>query len=104
MLATALAGSALGRSATATAQPAELSYTVVKSFSGLYAKTAPNPLDWSINSTDGLAWDGSGIWMSSCDTMPFAKLDTNGVLLDEFMLPGMEMADHVAWDGQFLWA
>jgi hypothetical protein len=91
--------------AVATAKGAtELKYKVVKSFSSLVERKGTNVLKWEVNSTDGLAWDGSGLWMSGCDTMLFAKVDTNGKLIDKFMLPGMVMADHLAWDGKYLWA
>lgn len=96
--------SVLFSSASLAAGPPELKYKVVKSFSPLFDRTDPNPLRWEVNSTDGLAWDGSGIWVSGCDSMVFAKLDVNGALVDQFMLPGMEMADHLAWDGKYLWA
>ncbi|MCA9667054.1 MAG: hypothetical protein KC503_15760 [Myxococcales bacterium] len=84
--------------------PYELSYKVVKSFSTLVDKSAASPLSWDVNSPDGLAWDGSGLWVSGCDGMSFVKLDLDGKLVDRFMLPNMEMADHLAFDGTHLWA
>ncbi len=93
----------LSQSARA-AEPLRLEYTVVKTFSPLYDQSGSDPLQWGINSTDGLAWDGSGIWMTACGDRRLGKLDENGMLLDEITLPDVAGSDHIAWDGQFLWA
>lgn len=86
------------------AQPTGLQYEVVNSFSTLFDMSDRDPLRWAINSPDGLAWDGSGLWVSSCDSAVFAKFDVEtGEVIDQFVLPDMEMADHLAWDGSYLW-
>lgn len=81
-----------------------LTFEVENVFSTIYDQSGPNPLAWDVNGTDGIAWDGTGLWVTSCDTMTFAKFDVvTGLVMDEFTIPGMVMADHIAWDGQYLW-
>ena len=89
---------------TWAADVAQLDYTVIKSFSTLYDQSGANPLTWSVNSTDGIAWDGSGLWLSACDGAVMGKLDENGQLVDELSIPMLAGADHVAWDGTHLWS
>ena len=80
-----------------------LAYETVTSFSTLFGREGRDPLRWEVNGPDGIAWDGSGIWVTGCDSMVFGKLDVTGGLIEQFRLPGMEMADHLAWDGEYLW-
>ncbi len=94
-------------SGSARAEPYELSYTVTNSFSTIYEETDDWSLYWPINGTDGLAWDGEGVWASSCDSMLLAKFDPEtGDVIDEIEYPEDAhhmMVDHMAWDGQYLW-
>jgi len=91
----------------ATAAPYELEYEVENVFSTIYDQSGFEPLYWPINGTDGLAWDGEGVWASSCDSMLIAKFDPEtGEVIDELSYPADAhdfMMDHMAWDGQYLW-
>lgn len=87
--------------------PVELEYEVVNVFSTIYEEGSGSPLYWPINGTDGLAWDGEGIWAGSCDSMLMAKFDPEtGEVIDELEYPEDNhemMVDHMAWDGTHLW-
>jgi hypothetical protein len=90
----------------ASGEPYELRYHVVRSFSTLVYRPAGGDrlLDWDVNSPDGIAWDGNGIWVSGCDTMTLLKLDPNtGGEIERWRLPMEDMTDHLAWDGRYLW-
>ncbi|NOY90112.1 MAG: hypothetical protein GXP55_02805, partial [Deltaproteobacteria bacterium] len=95
---------ALAYSLPLEAQVPELTYTVVKSWSTLYDTTMANPAYGPVNSPDGIAWDGSGLWITQCGGPNFAKFDTDGNFIESFTLPGGDVADHLAWDGTYLWA
>jgi hypothetical protein len=56
------------------AQVPELTYTVVKSWSTLYDTSITNPAYGPVNSPDGIAWDGSGLWISGSPASPAASL------------------------------
>ncbi len=89
----------------AGAQVPELTYTVVRSWSTLYdTSVLPNPAYGPVNSPDGIAWDGSGLWVTQCGGENFARFDETGNFLEAFSLPGGEFADHLAWDGTYMWA
>ena len=72
--------------------------TLVKSF------TLPDYLDQS--SHFGLAWDGTGFWVS--DSQRLAKVDANGNLLSSFMYNDLQWPlrdfEALVWDGTNLYA
>jgi hypothetical protein len=85
----------------------QLKYKVVGSFSTIYNKQGTSALQWEINGPDGLAWDGSGIWVTSCETVTLAKFSTTGKIIESFRVPmsdgRMNMTDHLIWDGTYIW-
>jgi len=52
--------------------------------------------------TDGMAWDGTHLWLG-CDGLDrIWKVDTLGNILDSIPAPG-NTATGMTWDGQYLW-
>jgi hypothetical protein len=51
---------------------------------------------------DGMAWDGSNIWIGSDGLNMIYKCDTLGNRLDSFPAPAAS-ATGLTWDGQYLW-
>jgi DNA-binding beta-propeller fold protein YncE len=54
------------------------------------------------NYTDGMAWDGSNLWLSCDGLQRIWKLDTLGNVLDSIPSPG-PIPTGLTWDGQYLW-
>ena len=55
----------------------------------------------SIN-VDGMAWDGTNLWLGSDGLDRIYKMDTLGNILDSFPAPNTT-ATGLCWDGQYLW-
>lgn len=55
----------------------------------------------SIN-VDGMAWDGTNLWLGSDGLDRIYKMDTLGNVLDSFPAPAVT-ATGLCWDGQYLW-
>ncbi|MCC6748183.1 MAG: hypothetical protein IT371_11020 [Deltaproteobacteria bacterium] len=96
---------AVGRSAPLhAAPPVRLSYKIVRTLSTIYDRSAKNPIDWKINSPDGIAWDGQALWVSACDSPVFSRVDPiTGKVLKEIALGSGTFIDHLDWDGRYLW-
>ncbi|MCF7805838.1 MAG: M6 family metalloprotease domain-containing protein [Candidatus Marinimicrobia bacterium] len=53
---------------------------------------------------NGLAWDGSNVWITDFNNDQIHKLDPdNGTILQSFGVPGAGSPSELAWDGQYLW-
>lgn len=66
---------------------------------GRIAASIPSPA----RGAQGLAWDGSALWLSDSLQGRIYRLDTSGTVLASFRYPGTWARD-LTWDGTSLWA
>jgi hypothetical protein len=69
-------------------------------------ETIELPEAMAMSSCHGIAWDGSGFWLS--DSQLLAKIDPQGHLVDSYAYNDLEWPfqefDALCWDGTDLWA
>jgi hypothetical protein len=70
--------------------------TVLDTGQVLFQFTAP------FNNTDGMAWDGTNLWIGCDGVDRIWKVDTLGNFLDSIPTPAVT-ATGLTWDGEYLW-